>query len=51
MSDEAMPDVTWEEVADSLRLDDLVEGRMRPTTSEDVLTLMKRSGHCVAGGR
>ncbi|MET9733386.1 hypothetical protein ABZZ79_22855 [Streptomyces sp. NPDC006458] len=40
MSDEAMPDVTWEEVADSWRLDDLVEGRMRPTTSDDVLTLM-----------
>ncbi|MFI8952883.1 hypothetical protein ACIGO6_41365 [Streptomyces sp. NPDC053750] len=40
MSDEAGPDVTWEEVADSWRLDDLVEGRMRPTTSDDVLTLM-----------
>ncbi|WND40807.1 hypothetical protein RI578_41700 (plasmid) [Streptomyces sp. BB1-1-1] len=40
MSDETMPDVTWEEIADSWRLDDLVEGRMRPTTSDDVRTLM-----------
>jgi hypothetical protein len=40
MSDEAAPDVTWEEIADSWRLDELVEGRMRPTTSDDVLTLM-----------
>ncbi|MFD8413950.1 hypothetical protein ACFV2Q_19695 [Streptomyces sp. NPDC059650] len=40
MSDEAMPDVTWEEIADSWRLDELLEGRMRPTTSDDVLTLM-----------
>lgn len=34
------PDVTWEEIADSWRLDEQVEGRMRPTTSDDVLTLM-----------
>lgn len=40
MSDEAMPDVTWEEIADSWRLDELVEGRMQPTTSDDMLTLM-----------
>ncbi|MEV6581341.1 hypothetical protein AB0M92_24630 [Streptomyces sp. NPDC051582] len=40
MSDEATPDVTWEEIADSWRLDELLEGRMRPTTSDDVLTLM-----------
>ncbi|WP_331735844.1 hypothetical protein OG605_38465 (plasmid) [Streptomyces xanthophaeus] len=40
MSDEATPDVTWEEIADSWRLDDLLEGHMRPTTSDDVLTLM-----------
>ncbi|MFI6689489.1 hypothetical protein [Streptomyces sp. NPDC050485] len=40
MSDETTPDVTWEEIADSWRLDELVEGRMRPTTSDDVLTLM-----------
>jgi hypothetical protein len=40
MSDEAAPDVTWEEIADSWRLDELLEGRMRPTTSDDVLTLM-----------
>jgi hypothetical protein len=40
MSDETTPDVTWEEIADSWRLDELLEGRMRPTTSDDVLTLM-----------
>jgi hypothetical protein len=40
VSDEAVPDVTWEEIADSWRLDELLEGRMRPTTSDDVLTLM-----------
>ncbi|MEU7073013.1 hypothetical protein AB0B30_28165 [Streptomyces narbonensis] len=40
MGDEAVPDVTWEEIADSWRLDELLEGRMRPTTSDDVLTLM-----------
>ncbi|MFE0775411.1 hypothetical protein [Streptomyces sp. NPDC058861] len=40
MSDEAVPDVTWEEIADIWRLDELLEGRMRPTTSDDVLTLM-----------
>ncbi|MFF6979298.1 hypothetical protein ACFZAV_16485 [Streptomyces sp. NPDC008343] len=40
MSDETTPDVTWEEIAGSWRLDELVEGRMRPTTSDDVLTLM-----------
>ncbi|WP_159045403.1 hypothetical protein [Streptomyces sp. H036] len=40
MSDEAVPDVTWEEIADSWRLDELLGGRMRPTTSDDVLTLM-----------
>ncbi|MGW3387307.1 hypothetical protein [Streptomyces cinereoruber] len=38
MSDEA--DVTWEEVADSWRLDELIEGRMQPTTSDDVQMLM-----------
>lgn len=40
MSDEATPDGTWEEIAESWRLDELVEGRMQPTTSDDVLTLM-----------
>ncbi|KOU73736.1 hypothetical protein ADK61_22380 [Streptomyces sp. XY66] len=40
MSDEATPDVTWEDIAGSWRLDELLEGRMRPTTSDDVLTLM-----------
>ncbi|WP_159054114.1 hypothetical protein [Streptomyces sp. AS58] len=40
MSDEATPDMTWEEIADSWRLDELVDGRMRPTTGDDVLTLM-----------
>ncbi|MET7297094.1 hypothetical protein ABZS79_34230 [Streptomyces griseoloalbus] len=40
MSDETAPDVTWEEIADSWRLDELLEGRMRPTTRDDVLTLM-----------
>ncbi|MFE2271432.1 hypothetical protein ACFXB4_19565 [Streptomyces lavendulae] len=40
MSDEATPDVTWEEIADSWRLDELLAGRMRPTTNDDVLTLM-----------
>ncbi|GGS28908.1 hypothetical protein GCM10010269_79550 [Streptomyces humidus] len=40
MSDEATPDMTWEEIADSWRLDELLEGRMQPTTSDDVLTLM-----------
>ncbi|WP_030788464.1 hypothetical protein [Streptomyces sp. NRRL S-920] len=38
MSDEA--DVTWEEIADSWRLDELIEGRTQPTTNDDVLTLM-----------
>ncbi|MFF9244541.1 hypothetical protein ACF1AY_35390 [Streptomyces sp. NPDC014776] len=38
MSGEA--DVAWEEVADSWRLDELMEGRMQPTTSDDVLMLM-----------
>ena len=40
MSDEATPDMTWEEITDSWRLDELLEGRMQPTTSDDVLTLM-----------
>ncbi|GLX22424.1 hypothetical protein [Streptomyces lavendulae] len=40
MDDEAVPEVTWEEIADSWRLDELLEGRMLPTTSDDVLTLM-----------
>ncbi|WP_328373771.1 hypothetical protein OG800_50895 (plasmid) [Streptomyces sp. NBC_00445] len=40
MSDETTPDTTWEEIADSWRLDELLAGRMRPTTSDDVLTLM-----------
>ncbi|MCL3999131.1 hypothetical protein [Streptomyces lavenduligriseus] len=31
---------TWEEIADIWRLDELVEGRMQPTTNDDVLTLM-----------
>ncbi|TWV53563.1 hypothetical protein FRZ03_09780 [Streptomyces misionensis] len=40
MSDEAAPDLTWEEIADCWRLDELVEGRLRPSTSDDVLPLM-----------
>ncbi|MER6194958.1 hypothetical protein [Streptomyces cyaneofuscatus] len=40
MSDESTPDATWEDIADSWRLDELLEGRMRPTTYNDVLTLM-----------
>ena len=40
MSDETAPDPTWEEIADSWRLDELLEGRMQPATSDDVLTLM-----------
>ncbi|MEU7733201.1 hypothetical protein AB0B51_08705 [Streptomyces griseus] len=40
MSDESTPDVTWEDIADSWRVDELLEGRMRPSTYDDVLTLM-----------
>ncbi|MFE0857275.1 hypothetical protein [Streptomyces mutabilis] len=40
MSNEATPDLTWEEIADSWRLDELVEGRLQPSTRDDVLTLM-----------
>ncbi|MEU0665232.1 hypothetical protein ABZ508_13630 [Streptomyces lavendulocolor] len=40
MSDEATSDGTWEEIADSWRLDELIEGRLQPTTRDDVLTLM-----------
>ncbi|MFE9121325.1 hypothetical protein [Streptomyces sp. NPDC007172] len=40
MRDETASDVTWEEIADSWRLDELLEGRMRPTTTDDVATLM-----------
>ncbi|NEB54121.1 hypothetical protein G3I48_17825 [Streptomyces griseus] len=40
MSDESAPDVTWEDIADSWRVDELLEGRMRPTTYDDVLTLI-----------
>ncbi|MFC8949507.1 hypothetical protein [Streptomyces rochei] len=40
MSNEATPDLAWEEIADSWRLDELVEGRLQPSTRDDVLTLM-----------
>lgn len=40
VSDEAAPDETWEEVACSWRLDELLAGRMSPTTKDDVQTLM-----------
>ncbi|MFF9458630.1 hypothetical protein [Streptomyces flaveolus] len=39
MSDEATPALAWEEIADSWRLDELVEGRLRPSTSDDVMTI------------
>ncbi|MEU2354353.1 hypothetical protein ABZ599_15530 [Streptomyces misionensis] len=40
MSDELTPALTWEEIADSWRLDELIEIRLQPSTSDDVLTLM-----------
>ncbi|MET8816438.1 hypothetical protein ABZW47_31110 [Streptomyces sp. NPDC004549] len=40
MSDEATPDISWEDIAESWRLDELLAGRMQPTTSDDVRTLM-----------
>ncbi|MER5985683.1 hypothetical protein [Streptomyces sp. NPDC001787] len=39
MSDKEPPEITWDEVAYSWRIDELVEGRLPPATRDDVLTL------------
>ncbi|MFE1190051.1 hypothetical protein [[Kitasatospora] papulosa] len=39
MSEEESPDEAWDEVAESWRIDELVEGRLMPATNDDVLTL------------
>ncbi|WP_217230772.1 hypothetical protein [Streptomyces anulatus] len=39
MSDEESPETTWDDVAYSWRIDELVEGTLPPTTRDDVLTL------------
>ncbi|MFD8727807.1 hypothetical protein [Streptomyces sp. NPDC059611] len=40
MSEDDTSDVTWEEIAESWRLEELLDGRMRPTTGQDMTTLM-----------
>ncbi|WP_327391471.1 hypothetical protein OG728_39030 (plasmid) [Streptomyces microflavus] len=39
MSDEGSPEITWDEVAYSWRIDELVEGTLPPTRRDDVLML------------
>ncbi|MGW3313607.1 hypothetical protein ACWDG9_44385 [Streptomyces sp. NPDC001073] len=40
MSDEAAPDTTWEDVANSWRVDELVEGGLNPSTHDDIAMLV-----------